>query len=108
MTAEARFFPRARQDLIEQAAYLTENASARVADRFLTSVEQTATRLAGMPRMGHLWRSISLEPETEIRVWKVKGFPKILIFYRPESSGISVVRVLHGARDLPPLLEGYV
>jgi hypothetical protein len=28
-----------------------------------------------------------------------------LIFYRPTDQGIEVVRVLHGARDLPPLFE---
>ena len=109
MTAEARFFPRARRDLTEQASYLAENASPSVAERFLDAVEQTAAGLAAMPRKGRIWKSARFEAKSEeLRVWKVAGFPKILIFNRPESSGISVVRVLHGARDLPPLLEGYV
>ena len=108
MTAEARFFPRARRDLIEQASYLAENASPSVAERFLDAVEQTAAGLAAMPRKGRVWKSARFETRSELRVWKVAGFPKILIFYQLESSGISVVRVLHGARDLPPLLAGYV
>lgn len=108
MTAEARFFPRARQDLIDQAAYLAEHASETVAERFLDAVEKTATSLAAMPRKGRIWNSLREESERELRVWKVDGFPKILIFYRPETSSISVVRVLHGSRDLPPLLDGYV
>ncbi len=108
MTAETRFFPRARLDLIKEASFLADNASPKVAERFLDAAEQTATRLAAMPRMGRLWKSLRLGPENELRVWKVKGFPKILIFYQPEKSGISVVRVLHGSRDLPPLLEDYV
>ena len=108
MTAKARFFPRARQDLVEQASYLAENASTAVAERFLEAAEKTAASLAAMPRKGRIWNSLRLESERELRVWKVKGFPKVLIFYQPETSGISVVRVLHGARDLPPLLEGYV
>ena len=61
-----------------------------------------------MPRKGRIWKNLQMEPERELRVWKVKGFPKILIFYQPENSGVSVVRVLHGARDLPSLLEEYV
>ena len=28
-----------------------------------------------------------------------------IIFYRPIDDGIEVVRILHGARDLPPLFE---
>jgi toxin ParE1/3/4 len=30
---------------------------------------------------------------------------KYTIFYRPEDEGIEVIRVLHGARDLPKLFE---
>jgi toxin ParE1/3/4 len=28
-----------------------------------------------------------------------------VIFYRPAKDGIEVVRILHGARDFPPLFE---
>jgi plasmid stabilization system protein ParE len=108
VTAEAQFFPRARLDLVEQASYLAENASLETAERFLDAAERTVARLAGMPRMGRVWEGQHPLTRNRIRVWKVEGYPKILIFYRPEDQGISVVRVLHSARDLPPLLEGYV
>jgi len=108
MTTEARFFPRAKLDLIEQATYLTEEASLEVADRFLEAAETTVARLLEMPRIGRAWEGLQSETRDRIRVWRVEGFSKILIFYRPDDSGISVIRVLHGARDLPPLLEGYV
>ena len=39
-----------------------------------------------------------------IRVWRVKGFPRHLIFYRTIEGDVEIVRVLHGARDLPSLL----
>jgi toxin ParE1/3/4 len=37
----------------------------------------------------------------------LRGFPvgNYLIFYLPAKEGIEVVRVLHGARDLPSLFE---
>jgi plasmid stabilization system protein ParE len=35
----------------------------------------------------------------------VKGFQSYLIFYRPAGDDLEVVRFLHGARDLPRLLE---
>lgn len=106
MMAEARYYPQARQDLIDQATYLLENASLEVAERFLDAAEQTGARLAETPRLGRVWEGVQPQLRERLRIWAVEGFPKVLIFYRPEMSGISVVRVLHAARDLPPLLEG--
>ncbi len=34
------------------------------------------------------------------------GFENHFVFYRPHESGIEVVRVLHGARDLESILDG--
>ena len=107
MTAEARYFPRARLDLIEQADYLAEQASTEVAERFLASTERTVDELLEMPRMGRIWEGLQAETQN-IRIWRVRDFPKILIFYRIETFGICVVRVLHGARDLPSLMKDYL
>lgn len=40
-----------------------------------------------------------------IRSWVVTEFTSYLIFYRelPDGSGVEIVRVLHGARDLDAL-----
>ncbi len=108
MTSEPQFFPRARLDLIEQATYLAENASSENAERFLDAAERTVNRLAEMPRIGRIWQGQQAETQKNIHVWKVEGFPKILIFYRLDDSSVTVIRVLHSARDLPSLLDGYV
>jgi len=105
MSARANFTPQAEQDLLDQAVYLAENASLETSDRFLDAAGQTADKLAGMPEMGKTWDGIHEETREAIRLWSVYDFPKILIFYRIESTGIVVLRVLHGARDFPPLLE---
>jgi plasmid stabilization system protein ParE len=42
---------------------------------------------------------------TGIRQWKVSTFDKYLIFYRIVSSGIDIIRVLHGARDIDRILD---
>ncbi len=34
-----------------------------------------------------------------------RAFRKYLVFYIPRSDGIEVVRVLHGARDLPAIFH---
>jgi len=38
---------------------------------------------------------------------ELRGFPvgSHLIFYRPAVDGIEVIRVLHGARDIPKLFD---
>lgn len=108
MIPEVRYFPQARLDLIDQATYLTEHGSPKVAERFLRSAEQTAQGLALMPKKGHPWKSPRLKIKGELRVFKIKEFPNILLFYRPEDNGISVVRVLHRARDIPAVLESII
>ncbi len=38
---------------------------------------------------------------------RLRSFPvgSYVIFYRPIDDGIEVARILHGARDFPPLFE---
>ena len=38
------------------------------------------------------------------RKWQVEGFENFLIFYLPRPNGVSIVRVLHAARDWWSLL----
>jgi len=53
----------------------------------------------GTPRQFRNSRLIGL------RMWRVPGFEKHLIFYRVTEGGIEVVRVLHGARDIQRILD---
>jgi len=38
-------------------------------------------------------------------MWRVKGFPTNLIFYRPMRDGVEVIRVLHSSRDIAGLFS---
>jgi toxin ParE1/3/4 len=40
-----------------------------------------------------------------LRVFRVSGFEKILILYRPVRNGVDILRVVHGSRNLPALLR---
>jgi toxin ParE1/3/4 len=55
--------------------------------------------LAEMPKLGPggPFRRRGL---SRIRIWPIRGFEKILMIYSAERSGIDVLRVVHGARDL--------
>ncbi|NJK75351.1 MAG: type II toxin-antitoxin system RelE/ParE family toxin [Microcoleus sp. SU_5_6] len=37
-----------------------------------------------------------------------QGFKRYLIFYRTAETGIEILRVLHGARDLEAILDEYL
>jgi toxin ParE1/3/4 len=90
-------------DLDDQAAYLQQE-SPESAIRFLEQAEATFDLLAQMPRMGRLYDSDN--PRLAgLRYFRVSGFEKHLIFYQVVEGGIEVLRVLHGARDIPSILE---
>jgi len=68
------------------------------ADYLLDMIEQKCRLLAQFPEMGR---------KREEFAPTLRSFPvgSYVIFYRPVPEGIQVIRVLHGARDLPPLFE---
>lgn len=71
---------------------------ADAADRFLRNLVSRFPTLASMPQMGRLREELAA---------RLRSFPvgSHVIFYRPIAGGVEIVRVLHGARDLPPLFE---
>ncbi len=96
--------PAADRDMDEQAGYLAREAGLEMATRFYDAVAATFKNIAYLPNMGE--RRDSANPRLAVlRVWRVVGFEKHLIFYRPKESGIEIVRILHGARDIDRVLE---
>lgn len=88
----------ARRDLVEHFVYLAENANLETAERFFAQTESSFNALAEQPLIG---APLTLHDPAlaEMRKWRVKDFDNYLIFYLPHHNGISVVRVLHAARD---------
>jgi len=87
--------------LDEQAHYLARETDLQIALRFLEAAHQTFTLLASKPTLG--WPCRLRHPHlAAVRVFPVKGFGKMLVFYRPGALAdrIEIVRVLHGSRDL--------
>ena len=94
---------RAISDLDLHFVYIGER-NFEAAERFLTATEEAFEKLAEMPRMGPL-RGFTRESNRDIRFWPIRGFENYLIFYRPTSDGIEVLRVVHGAQDINRLFE---
>jgi toxin ParE1/3/4 len=104
MTAQYRILPAADRDLDHQAAYLAQEGSLETALRFYDAASTTFGKLAAMPGSGE--RRKTANPALKgLRVSRIEGFEKHLIFYRPVVDGIEIIRVLHGARDIDRALE---
>ena len=96
--------PRAIDDLTQQTAYYLSEAGEEIARRFLAAAEETLERLLDLPHAGA--SRTYLNPSLEgLRMFPVRGFERHVLFYRPTPEGLELVRVLHDARDLKPILE---
>jgi toxin ParE1/3/4 len=95
--------PRARQDLINIFRYYARKAGLQTARRFLVQAETTFIKLAATPGLGVPYEA-DFPALGEIRVFTISRFKKYLAFYRPITEGIEIIRVLHGSRDIDPIL----
>ena len=92
--------PEAFKDLDAILAYVEEkSASPRVANKLLEDFEKAFCDLAGMPRMGRIRKQLT---GPSLRWWRVHRY---LIVYDPETKPLRIVRVIHGARDLPAIFD---
>jgi toxin ParE1/3/4 len=99
-----RFRPKTWEDVEESAFYLAEEASQATAERFLDAIVMTTGALARLPRMGAPCHFHN--PRLRgIRRHPVTGFENWLVFYHAAATGVEVVRVLHGARDIATVLR---
>jgi toxin ParE1/3/4 len=85
----------AEDDLIEIWIYIAQD-NPGAADRVLDDIEERFHALADNPLMGRLRPEIA----PELRYFTVG---KYLILYRTVLDGVQIVRIIHGARDLPHL-----
>ena len=90
---------------MDRIADYIQQDSPRSALRFLEAVEKTCLQLLDFPELGARLDTEHPDPQG-LRVRLVTGFEKHLVIYRYQSDEESIERVVHGARDLPNILEG--
>lgn len=96
--------PKADHDLDEQAYYFAAKAGPELGHRFLLSAHETFSLLATQPEMG--WHARLKNPLlASMRVFRVSGFEKMLVLYRPSPDGVEILRVIHGSRNIMALLR---
>jgi len=95
-----RLRPRADRDVDLAIAHLLGD-SPPVAQQFVREVEAAMSRIGQRPAIGSPRYAYLLKG---LRVWQLRRFP-YLVFYLQRPSYVDVIRVLHGARDIPAALQ---
>ena len=94
--------PAAERDILEIVEWIAdENPVA--ARGFRLALDNLATTICDHPLMGTLKARLASLP---IRFLTIRGFPYVVV-YTPERDPPLILRVLHGARDLPEVLRGF-
>lgn len=88
---------RAQRDLEEILDYL-DGQSEDAAERYATRLDEACERHAEHPQIG----AKAEEYAPGLRVFTVWNYA---VFYRCIDGGIEVIRLIHGARDIPRLFE---
>jgi toxin ParE1/3/4 len=96
-----RILPTADADVDAAAAYIAhDNLDAAL--RFYDAVDTTYRQLRQHPKRSPIYE---IDPRlTDIRKRAVTGFSNYLMFYRIDDQVVEIIRVLHGARDIPAVL----
>lgn len=94
----------ARADIIATYVYIfADNPDA--AERWLDAVDATIDQFITRHPLSGVKRDYGRPKLAGMRMMPVMDFPNYLIFYRVDPDDIRIVRVLHGARDIPNVLE---
>lgn len=96
----------AEEDITDIWSIISENNS-KAADAFLDAIEEASALLSSTPEIGSP-RYFS-HPELQgLRFLPLRRFETYLLFYRAlaDEDVVEIVRIVHGARDLPGLFTG--
>ena len=88
-----RFTPEAKRDLEEIDAYLSADDPAAAA-RVLVAIRERCRALADRPEMGRSREEFAPGLRSSV-------VHRFVLFFRAVEEGIEVVRIIHGARDIP-------
>lgn len=95
-----QFTPHAVDDLFEIWSYIARESPA-AADRVEEAIYLACDFLAGSPLIGSPRKDLTTLP---VRFWLVPPYPNYFIIYNPETKPLQIIRILHGARDIPSIL----
>lgn len=93
--------PLARADIFDIWSYIAED-SELAADRVEDAIFDACALPAEAPMRGHSRPDLTIRP---VRFWTLTRYPNYSLVYRPETTPVQIVAVLHGKRDIPRILR---
>ena len=99
--ASAALSPRARRDLLEAKQWIAKDNRA-TAEGLRHAVVDAAQRIGAHPLIGVLRPEWADEP---VRFLALTGLPYLIVYDASRDPPL-ILRVLHGARDMPTVLGG--
>ena len=99
MTGPFVLTPSAARDLDEILEYVLEQSGPNRALDVHDRLHEEFWNVGAQPGIGHVRDELADE---SLRVWTVFSY---LIIYRPETKPVQILRVIHGARDVPKAFE---
>ena len=89
--------PKAKEDLFDIWSFIAAD-SPDAADTWIDKLDAQFLLLASHPLMGRAREELAKD---------LRSFPvgRYLVFYLPDTNGITVVRVLHSARDIDVAMD---
>jgi toxin ParE1/3/4 len=95
--------PQAEKDLDQLAQYIAKD-NIEAALSLYDMAKITYENLTQTPIIGNAYPSVDSRLDG-LLFFPVKNYPKYLIFYVPSDKGITIIRVLHGARRISKLIR---
>jgi len=93
------FSQKSKEDVVEIALYIA-SGNVRAAKEFRKALERTYSVIETLPKVGSLSDFGNLRL-VDMRMLPIQKFEKYLLVYRVTKDSIEIIRVIHGARDLP-------
>lgn len=104
MSKPVRLLPAAEEDVLSiYVAIFADNAPA--AERWLEAIRKSARDLIGQHPESGVRRDYGRSALRGLRMIGIPNFENYLAFYRVTESEVQIIRVLHGARDIPNVLD---
>lgn len=91
----------AKEDFFAILDYIA-NQNPSASDRVEAAILESFDLLAFTPFAGHIRPDLTPRP---VRFWAVPRFPNYLIVYDPASIPLTIIRIIHGARNVVRQLE---
>ena len=91
------------EELVNLSYYIAQENEA-AAQHFLAACDETFKFLANNKKIGAA-RTFQNSALKDMRMWRVRGFEKYLVFYQPLPDGVKILHVVHSARNYNLLFE---